>query len=175
MANGNSVSRKAEEIKNMPHDKLVKEIWENLKDTPTSKWQWMMLNMHWDDIYGGLLSETEYFEIAKFAVQHWAAEEGGRVHAKALTPEHYYEVCKIMATQGVFKNLDYDVLQSANIKGIKNPVNDVVRTALNKVDVATRSYIFNWLETNDIYAAFIAHKMKGMEQNLKERISNSIE
>jgi len=172
----------AEKIKSTPHDKLIKNIWLNLEEKPyengmlpqagTGKWQWLMISMHVDDIYGALLSEQEYYEIAKFAAKLWAMEEGHRVRADKLTPNHYYEVCKIMAQQGVFTAPEYKKLQQARIKGVPDPVRDIVVTALRNLDNIEssvdyrRKHIFEYFAQNDIYAMFLRSEIKTLETNL---------
>lgn len=146
----------AQRIQNIPHDKLVELIWKNLKEidiySGAGKWQWVMIDCHFD-LYN--LTESEYFEIAKFAASSWAREEGHRVRAAKLTPNHYYEVCKIMANQGVFWNFDYNKLQSAVVDGIRNPAHDVVLSVLRNCrkedEKSMREYMLKYLKYNDIY------------------------
>ena len=150
----------AQRIKNIPHDKLVELIWKNLKEIDTvgffgagaGKWQWVMIDSHLD-LYN--LTESEYFKIAKFVATSWAREEGHRVRADKLTPNHYYEVCKIMANQGVFWNFDYNKLQAAMIAGIRNPAHDIVLTVLKNCrkedEKSIRENMLKYLKYNDIY------------------------
>ena len=63
------------EIRNMPHENVMKAMWANLKGEKLTYpgidnfigWalmQWIMIDIHYDDYK---LSEPEYFEIAKMA------------------------------------------------------------------------------------------------------------
>lgn len=160
----------AEQIKNMPHDKFINSVWKNLREEPpmpfgtTGAWQWMMLNLHMDDIYTFMLNEQEYFEIAKFAAKSWAKLEGHRVRADKLTPEHYYEVCKIMAQQGVFWAPDYNKLQQVNIGEGRNPVFDIIQIAWNSCEDAEYRKILN-SNINDYLKRHYGFVMKTMSQH----------
>ena len=90
------------EIKNMPHENVMKAMWANLKGEKLTYpgidnfigWglmQWIMIDIHYGDYK---LSEPEYFEIAKFAAQKWP-HEILRVHADKLSVEHFYNVMTI--------------------------------------------------------------------------------
>ena len=90
------------EIRNMPHENVMKAVWANLKGEKLTYpgidnfigcalMQWTMIDIHYDDYK---LSEPEYFEIAKFAAQKWP-HEISRVHADKLSVEHFYNVMSI--------------------------------------------------------------------------------
>lgn len=90
------------EIKNMPHENVMKAIWANLKGEKLTYpgidnfigitlMQWIMIDIHYDDYK---LTEPEYFEIAKFAAQKWP-HEILRVHADKLSVEHFFNVMSI--------------------------------------------------------------------------------
>ena len=90
------------EIKNMPHENVMKAIWDNLKGERLTYpgidnfigiglWQWIMIDVHYDDYK---LTEQEYFEIAKFVAQKWPYEIL-RVHDDKLSAEHFYNVMTI--------------------------------------------------------------------------------
>ena len=90
------------EIRNMPHENVMKAIWDNLKGEKLTYpgidnfigiglMQWIMIDIHYGDYK---LSEPEYFEIAKFAAQKWPYE-ALRVHADKLSVEHFYNVMSV--------------------------------------------------------------------------------
>ena len=84
-----------------------------------------------------------------------ARDEGHRVRAAKLTPNHYYEVCKIIANQGILWNFDYNKLQSATVDGIRNPAHDIMLTILKNCrteeEKAIRENMLKYLKYNDIY------------------------
>ena len=90
------------EIRNMPHENVMKAIWANLKGERLTYpgidnfigiglLQWVMIDIHYGDYK---LSESEYFEIANFAAQKWP-HEALRVHADKLSAEHFYNVMSV--------------------------------------------------------------------------------
>lgn len=52
------------------------------------------------------LTRDEYYEISKFAVNTYPDQIVG-VRADKMTDARYYEVCKIMANNGIFVNFDF--------------------------------------------------------------------
>ena len=171
-----------ERILKMDTKTLRKNLWMNLKETPdkelgavpagTGKWQWMMLSMHWDDIYQHKLTKQDYYEIAKYAAQSWGKEEGHRVRADVLSSQQYYEICKIMAQQGVFWGYDYNKLQNAKSVSVNNPVQDIVQTALkNTRDEETRNFIFKYLSMNkDSSAVAVETQVKQIRGQLNNTL-----
>jgi len=152
-----------------PKRTLVHNMWLNLRGIPddkpgactllgdSGKWQWMMLNIHWNDIYQYKLTQQDYYKIAKFAAEKWARDEGHRVRADVLSPEQYYTICKIMAEQGVFWGLNHDKLQKVGNLGLCNPVFDIILTALkNMPDEEMREELFDYmLENKEIYSGLL--------------------
>ena len=88
------------EIKNMPHENVMKAVWANLKGEPLTGYagidsfigfalqQWIMIDVHYDDYN---FSEQEYFEIAKFAAEKWP-NEVRRIHEDKLSAAYFYDV-----------------------------------------------------------------------------------
>ena len=156
-------------ILGMPRTRLVKNMWLNLKEIPddkpgvscipadTGKWQWIMLNSHWNDIYQYKLTQQDYYKIAKFATEKWARDEGHRVRADVLSPEQYYTICKIMAEQGVCWSLDHEKLQNVGNLGLCNPVSDIILTALkNMRDEWRREEVFDYMSRNkEVYSGLL--------------------
>jgi hypothetical protein len=161
----------SEQIKQMPHENVMKAVWANLKGEKLTypgidnligiaRMQWVMIDIHYDDYN---FTEKEYFEIAKFAMNKWP-QEARRVHADKLTPEHYYEVCKIMAQQGVFWAPDYNKLQQVNIGEGRNPVFDIMQIAWNSCEDAEYRKILNY-NINDYLKRHYGFVMKTMFQH----------
>lgn len=105
-------SAKVEKIKN----KLYKDCkgWEQLLD-----------------IYN--LTSDEYFEIAKWMVNWYSLEWVCRyLRVDKLSANQYYEICKIMAVNGDFYNVDCRKLFQAKPEGVRNPLYQIMMTALVK-------------------------------------------
>lgn len=92
----------SEQIKEMPHENVMKAVWSNLKGEKLTypgidnfigidKMQWIMIGIHHSDYK---FTESEYYEIAKFSAQKWP-EEMLRVHTDKLSAEHFYDVMSI--------------------------------------------------------------------------------
>ena len=92
----------SEQIKQMPHENVMKAVWANLKGEKLTypgidnfigiaRMQWVMIDIHYDDYN---FTEKEYFEIAKFAMNKWP-QEARRVHADKLSAGHFYSVMSI--------------------------------------------------------------------------------
>ena len=75
-------------------------------------------------------TESEYVEIAKFAIDLYPTQMY-RVHYDRLSPNNYYEICKVAAKHGVIQSMRYDYLSKAKIKNVKNPVFDIMKIALD--------------------------------------------
>lgn len=105
-------SAKVEEIKN----KLYQDggCWEQLLD-----------------IYN--LTSDEYFEIAKWMViwdlQEWVFKY---LRVDKLSANQYYEICKVMAVNGDFYNVDCHKLIQAKPEKVQNPLYQIMLTALVK-------------------------------------------
>jgi len=169
-----------EQPKDVSHEKNLKLIWGNLETHGYGKPQWIMIDIHYDDYN---LTEQEYFEIAKYAVVSWPDEALRAVTPKnsyRLSAENYYNICKAMVLRGVFYQMDYQKLQKAKIEGINNPVHDIINTILLTANVNNENgqkihkRVFDWFQRNDVYAAFLAHKVNQLQQNIVQEITREI-
>jgi len=111
-----------------------------LKTTPPSKkveglkrklgsnmniWQYLC------DMYN--LTSDEYFEIAKFMTKSYSYLMDTvirHLRVDKLSANQYYEICKIMAVNGVFYNVEYQKLMQAKPEKVKNPLYQIMMTAL---------------------------------------------
>lgn len=111
-----------------------------LKTTPPSKdverikrklganmniWQYLC------DMYN--FTSDEYFEIAKFMTKSYSYLMDTvirHLRVDKLSADQYYEICKIMAANGVFYNVEYQKLMQAKPEKVKNPLYQIMMTAL---------------------------------------------
>lgn len=127
---------------------------ESIKDSirRTHYW-WMDLFLSYDDYN---LTEDEYFEIAKFAIDLYPLQMN-RVRVDKLSANNYYEICKVAAKHGVIQDIQYDYLSKAKIKNVKNPVFDIMKIALDS--------------KNSVYLQInIAQQLKSLGENAKNFI-----
>ncbi|MBO4672073.1 MAG: hypothetical protein J5608_00275 [Alphaproteobacteria bacterium] len=95
------------------------------------------------------LTRDEYYEISKFAVNTYPDQIVG-VRADKMTDARYYEVCKIMANNGVFSNFDfakanrgrdggvYRIAQTAIESFGKLEYHDELSTAIRRINEVAR-------------------------------------
>ncbi len=63
------------------------------------------------------LTKDEYYEIAKCAVDAWP-EYMADLRTDKMTDMRYYELCKIMASHGVFQDVDFIKANKGNDSGV---------------------------------------------------------
>lgn len=133
-------------------DKYLNAIKSDLMNT---HYWWMMIYLHYDDYK---FSEQDYYEIARFAIDLYP-DQMDRVLVDKLTPNHYYEICDVMARRGFFNSVDYEKLKRADVN---NPVLNIMITAykesgkLAKSTKATRSQqnVLDFAKKHGIFNSF---------------------
>jgi len=93
-----------------------------------SHYFWMEIYAYYDAYYGSL-TESEYVDIAKFAINLYPTQLS-RVLDEKISANNYYEICKVMAKRGYFHSIKYEKLKQAKISGVQNPVFDIVKIAI---------------------------------------------
>lgn len=79
---------------------------------------WIELNVHYDLFESGDgLTCDEYYELAKCAVDAWP-EYMADLRTDKITDMRYYELCKIMASHGVFQDVDFIKANKGNDSGV---------------------------------------------------------
>ena len=110
--NATAPSAKVEKIKN--------ELYKDCKG-----WEQLL------DIYN--ITSDEYFEIAKWMV-NWDSREWVFKYLRVdkVSANQYYEICKVMAVNGDFYNVDCHKLIQAKPEKVNNPLYKIMLTALVK-------------------------------------------
>lgn len=90
--------------------KYIEDIKAAIKRT---HYWWMDLYVSYDEYHN--LSEQEYLEIAKFAIDLYP-DQMHRVRTDKLSANNYYEICTVMAQHGVFYDVNIEKLQQADVK-----------------------------------------------------------
>ncbi len=91
-------------------------------------YHWLMLRENYEIYereYG--LTQDEYYEIAKVAI-NTGPEQMNRLRKDKVSDARYYELCKIMASHGIFDNVsvDFEKLNRGESNGIYKIANIVV-------------------------------------------------
>lgn len=112
-----------------------------------SGYSWLMLREDYE-IYEKQdgLTKDEYYEIAKVAI-NTGPEQMNRLRKDKVSDARYYELCKIMASHGVFQDVDYEKLN----KGAFNGTYKIANLTIDSFVKLTEPWEFN------VPCAYIAH------------------
>ena len=150
----------------MPENTERKKHIDSIKDAiGRSHYWWMDLFYAYDEYH---ISEEEYFEIAKYAIDLYP-HQMSRVRDDKLSANNYYDVCCVMAQHGVFEDVKCEKLQMAEIRGVKDPVLDIcfkVIKTLSAFKSHTRihkAYLLDILKVFKVYSKKYCAKSDNMK------------